>query len=134
MKINPLIMLLLFTMAMVACKKKTEDTYDEKLAGVQSAQAAFSTINKGDKASIKLIFAAQNGCGEFGRFEEAWSEDKTVLTVKVYVRYPASPDAVCTQVVKPISKIYEFSPPDSGEYTVRFVSGSAFVTQKITVL
>lgn len=134
MKFNPLIVLLLVATTMMACKKKTEESYDEKLAGVQSAKAAFTSINKGDKASFKLVFAAYNGCGEFGRFEETWSENQKVLDVKVYVRYPSDPDVVCTQVVKPIAKIYEFTPSEAGEYTVRFYTGGSFISQKITVL
>ncbi|EAY30697.1 hypothetical protein [Microscilla marina] len=117
----------------MSCKKKEEDSYIEKISGVQSAQVAFSTINRGDKASVKLRFVANNGCGEFSRFEETWSENKTTLDVKVYVRYPSDPNTVCTQVITPLNKIYEFTPPDRGTYTIRFFAGGAFITKTITV-
>lgn len=134
MNIKSLITLSLTVFILMSCNNnKNEDEFSETLSGVQSAQASFSTVSSGSKVSIKVGFTAYNGCGKFNRFEEVWDESKTTVDVKVYVRYPKD-ETACTQSVKPLEGIYEFTPSAAGIYTVRFFAGSTSLVQQITVL
>jgi hypothetical protein len=72
----------------------------------------------GETVAVKVYFQVNNGCGEFGRFEEESSG--TTVTIQVLPHYR---EGFCTQAITTRDAIYSFKPTGTGTYTLKFWAG-----------
>jgi hypothetical protein len=84
---------------------------------------------KGESVAVKVYFQVNNGCGEFGHFEE--EKSGTTVTVTVYPHYR---EGFCTQAITTKETIYTFKPQNTGTYTLKFRAGEEqYITETVVV-
>lgn len=91
--------------------------------------AGANTAAVNQEISLTVSFTCNNGCGQFGNFEEtATGNTATIIVNAKYV------GCVCTQDLPTRQIIYKFKRSQAGTYDLKFFQeGSTYLTHTITV-
>lgn len=122
---------LLLSVIFFGCSKDDEAalTLADFPVPVEKVEAGETDVSVGETVAITVTFVVNNGCGQFGRFEEQKSGTTTIVKV-----YPFYREGYCTQALMPVTAVYNFKPSKTGTYTIKFWAGEdQYITKTIQV-
>lgn len=132
MKTKSTTALLLSLFLFFSCSQENEEAKDcitYQKAFVDEVNGP-STANVDETTNIEVKFRVYNGCGRFSEFIETGTEFNKTIEVKAVYK-----GCICTLNIPTRTAVYEFTPSQPGEYTLKFLkSHEEFIVLNITVL
>ncbi len=126
-------LLLLFfvtvTLLTSCCDSKTND--EQCVSFVPEGIDAVTLIPTTDMtgAAFNVAFYVNNGCGNFGSFEEIVNGNS--ITIKVIAKYEG---CVCTDDIPLRESVYTFTSNTSGTYLLKFIKADGtFITETVVI-
>lgn len=129
MKINYFILktTIFFVIACVSCRNDKncllyEQAFVSKVEGSSNGQ-----INQ--EISLQVYFGCNNGCAQFGNFEENISGN--TRTIIVNARYEG---CFCIQIAPTLIETYKFKTSQAGTYYLKFLQrNNTYLTDTLTI-
>lgn len=107
------------------------DTVDNclefKPAGIITVEPNLTTETV--ENDFEVLFPVTNGCGEFGSFKETTAGN--VTTIEVIAKYEG---CICTQDIRLLKSVYNFSQTTPGTYTLKFkMTDDTYTSQTVVI-
>lgn len=129
MKTKLTLFLSILLLLIMSCSKEEDNTcIENKIAYVTSINTP-STGFVNQNITIEVSFGVNNGCGNFGKFNE--TQNGNTKTIEVEAKYVG---CVCT-LDAPIRKTnYVFKTQNTGNYTLKYKSSATeFIIADLTI-
>jgi hypothetical protein len=114
------------------CKKQSDEN-NKCLSFSKSPVTAVTGATTGSinqDIALTVSFKCNNGCGQFGSFEQVRTGN--TFEISVIAKYEG---CLCTQDIPLRQQVYTFRAGQAGSYQLNFVQpGGAYITHTITVL
>ncbi|SFB95003.1 hypothetical protein SAMN05421780_10272 [Flexibacter flexilis DSM 6793] len=111
------------------CKDKDSDCTSYRNEAVNEVDGP-STGLVNQELNYTVSFSCYNGCGDFGKFEEAVGANNT-RTISVVAKYQG---CMCTQDVPSRRATYKFKAIQAGTYYLKFQqNGTNYLTKTVTI-
>lgn len=105
------------------------DCYEDHITDILTIDVTDTTVDRGEKVNIETTFKANNGCGEFSKFEEDNNDLTTEISIEVEYK-----DCQCTTNMPTLTTNYEFRSWKKGTHTLKFkTSDGEYLIAKIKV-
>ena len=118
------------TFFLASCNKQKEDEkclYFLKAPVTKVEGITTALVNQ--EITLDVYFSCNNGCGQFGNFEESISGNTT--TIVANAKYEG---CICTDILLSIKATYKFKKAQSGTYQLKFLQReNTYLTYTIIV-
>jgi hypothetical protein len=126
-----LLLLFCFTVTLLISCNDNEANDDQCISYSPAVIDAVTLIPTVDMigAVFNVAFYVNNGCGDFGSFEE--TIDGNTITIKVIAKYEG---CVCTDDIPLRESVYTFTSATAGTYTLKFLkTDGTFITETVVI-